>query len=274
MRLDFFQRLLDLLGGSAVVINDAVEVVLASALAQRQLALEPGDRLEVMQREGDRVLLRQPRTQRLHFAIGLHWQKFEFLLLESMQPVTDTSGRGHQVLLDFFRSPAVQASLPPAERRELHSILGRQPSSGTGPGDLIDPVELIRMALAPPLSTKPELYLQVPHPLRKLHGRSQELAAALRSLTEGLVASHRSRRILVRLHQGRDELLLTIQDIGTVELSGMRRLEAAQRWSGRRPDQTEACETIERCGGTLLIRGPVAHGRISISLPTVGDYSC
>ncbi|MFC6669336.1 hypothetical protein [Marinobacterium aestuariivivens] len=110
--------------------------------------------------------------------------------------------------------------------------------------------------------------MQVPLPLGRLQGRTAGLAAALRSLTEELVLRHRSHRLLVRLRQEPEQLLINVQDIGDMELPGMRRLEIDGHWQGAPLDQVQACEVIEMYGGSLRMRGQVAQGRVNISLPT------
>ncbi|NVK40025.1 MAG: hypothetical protein HWE39_02180 [Oceanospirillaceae bacterium] len=280
MRLQFFQRLLDLLDGRVVVINDRGEILLASQAARWQLGLAPGRRLDLLHREGERVVVRQPLTQQLHSAIALRWLKLEFLLLKtpSVQPLAESPtelSQRHRELVEFCRRPELLAVLPAAERRALRALTGtddgQQFQSIHGQG--FDALEMVRLALAPPFAGRPEFFFQVPTPLLPVGGDRQQLASALRCLSMELVARHRCRRLLVRLHQGRNELLITVQDIGEMELPGMQRLTTALKWRGALLDQMQACEVVERFGGRLKLRGPVAQGRISIGLPTAPPLS-
>ncbi|MFC6669337.1 hypothetical protein [Marinobacterium aestuariivivens] len=130
MRIQFFQRLLDLLCARVAVIRSDGEIALSSQLARRQLELEPGTRLEVLHREGERLLVRQPCTQQLHSATGLRWAAFEFVLFQAPPVGIDSElAVRHRMLTELCRQPRFQAALSAADRLALQSVLGSSRTS-------------------------------------------------------------------------------------------------------------------------------------------------
>ncbi|ANG62165.1 hypothetical protein A8C75_06435 [Marinobacterium aestuarii] len=280
MRLTFFQRLLDQLHGRVALINHTGSLLLVSTLAERQFALVPGMQVEVLHREGDHVLIRQPVTQQLHSALAIRWLKFEFLLFQH-QPDAVVDMQATRVpepqrgLVEFCSSPAVQASLEPQQLKQLQQLLQLEAQPDAPKvllaadlrGGAVDPLMLIERAFGPALEGVDEFFLQAPSALGTLYGETELLASALRSLVVELVSQHRSSRLLVRLHQSESELLITVQDIGDLQLPRMTRLSTDDVWSEPVMRSPDACAVIERHGGHLRMRGDMAQGRVTFSLP-------
>nr|WP_067298550.1 hypothetical protein [Marinobacterium profundum] len=279
MRLNFFQRLLDQLHGRVAIINHTGTLLLVSELAQRQFALSPGLQLELLHREGDRVLIRQPVTQQLHSALAIRWLKLEFLLFQHQPdavpdaPVSKESESQHG-LVKFCSSQAVQSCLEPQQLKQLQQLLQEAAPDASDAvlatdlkGAAVDPLVLVGRAFGPALDGVDEFFLQAPSALGTIKGEAELLASALRTLAVELVSQHRSRRLLVRLHQTEGELLITVQDIGDLQLPRMTLLSTDAVWSEPMMHSPEACAVIERHGGYLRMRGDMSQGRITVSLP-------
>ncbi|UTW13896.1 hypothetical protein [Marinobacterium rhizophilum] len=279
MRLQFFQRLLDQLHGSVAVMNQAGTLLLVSELAQRQFVLTPGLQVEVLHREGDRILLRQPTTQQLHSAQVIRWLKLEFLLFQRppREPLADAPAAmpADSELIEFCARTDIQSRLEPQQRRQLQRLLedaaGVESVEPVVSADLqaatVEPLGLIEQAFAPALEGVDEFFLQAPSVLGSIYGDRGQLASALRSLVVTLVTQRCSRRLLVRLHQIESELLITVQDIGDLQLPRMTRLGTDEPWSEPVMHSPEACAVIERHGGQLRLRGDMAQGRVTFSFP-------
>ncbi len=278
MRLQFFQRLLDQLHSRVVIMNQAGTLLLVSELAERQLALAAGLQVDVLHREGDRILLREPVTQQLHSALGIRWLKLEFLLFQNPPEETAVAtqrGGSREGLVEFCSSQELQSRLEPQQRQHLQRLLEsavEPPLSGPViaadlQGSMVDPLGLVEQAFGPVLAGVDEFYLQTPAALGAICGDTDLLASALRSLVEALVARHHSSRLLVRLHQIESELLITVQDIGELQLPRMTRLGSDAVWSEPVMHSPEACAVIERHGGQLRMRGDMAQGRVTFSFP-------
>jgi hypothetical protein len=279
MRLNFFQRLLDQLHSRVAIINQAGTLLLVSELAERQFALTAGLQVDVLHREGDRVLIRQPVTQQLHSAQAIRWLKLEFLLfqhqpdaaLDVQATALPDSQRG---LIEFCSSPAVQACLEPQQLKQLQRLLQQDVEPDESEvlaadlkGSAVDPLVLIERAYGPALEGVDEFFVQAPSALGTICGETELLASALRSLVVELVSQHRSSRLLARLHQIESELLITVQDIGDLQLPRMTRLNADTVWRAPVMRSPDACAVIERHGGHLRMRGDMAQGRVTFSLP-------
>lgn len=281
MRLQFFQRLLDQLNSRVAIINQAGTLLLVSELAQRQFALRPGAQVDVLHREGDRVMIRQPLTRQLHSALAIRWLRLEFLLFQSQPdpavvnaPATSMS-IPQRALIEFCSSPVVQSRLEPQEVQRLQRLLASETQTEPGEllsaagleGRMLNPITLIERAFGPALEGVDELFLQAPSTLGSVYGDEHLLVSALRALVVELVGQHRSNRLLVRLHQIDAELLITVQDIGELELPRMIRLGTDDVWTEPLMHSPDACAVIERHGGHLRMRGDVAQGRITFSFP-------
>lgn len=285
MRLMFFQRLLDQLQSRVAIINDQGAVLLVSERAKRQFALAPGARVEVLHREGDRVLIHQPATQQLHSALSIRWLKLDFLLfqgpepeaLPGEQPALPRASNHDRALIEFCSSAALQSRLAPHELQQLQRLLanddaGESRHAGLGvaadiDGRVLNPLALMKRAFGPRLGGVDEFFLQAPSTLGALHGDEALLASALRSLAIDLVHQQHNSRLLARLHQDGAQLLITVQDIGLLQLPRMIRLDTDAVWDGAAMDSPASCSVIERHGGQLRVRGDMPQGRITISLP-------
>ncbi len=279
MRLKFFQRLLDQLRGRVAIINQTGTLLLVSELAERQFALRPGLQIEVLHREGDRVLIRQPLTQQLHSALAIRWLELEFLLFQHQPEVPlDVPAPGMPEtqcgLIKFCSSQAVQDCLEPQLLKQSQQLqLEAEPdASGVVPvadlnGSAVAPLVLVERAFGPALDGVDEFFVQAPSVLGTLHGETELLASALRSLVVELVSQHRSSRLLARLHQLESELLITVQDIGDLQLPRMTRLSTDTVWSEPVMHSPDACAVIERHGGHLRMRGDMAQGRVTFIFP-------
>jgi len=287
MRLMFFQRLLDQLQSRVAIINDQGVVLLVSERAKRQFALAPGARVEVLHREGDRILIHQPATQQLHSALSIRWLKLDFLLfqgpepeaLPGEQPELPRASNRDRALFEFCSSAALQSQLAPHELQQLQRLLAGDdagesrhagPKAGVAAdidGKVLNPLALMNRAFGPRLSGVDEFFLQAPSTLGALHGDEALLASALRSLAIDLVHQQHNSRLLARLHQDGAQLLITVQDIGPLQLPRMTRLDTDAVWDGPVMDSPASCSVIERHGGQLRVRGDMPQGRITISLP-------
>jgi hypothetical protein len=169
----------------------------------------------------------------------------------------------------------VQSRLEPQDVQQLQRLLANETQAEPGElpiapdlkGQVLNPVALIERAFGPALEGVEELFLQAPSTLGSVYGDEDLLVSALRALAVELVGQHRSSRLLVRLHQIDAELLITVQDIGELELPRMIRLGTDDVWTEPLMHSPDACAVIERHGGQMRMRGDVAQGRVTFSFP-------